>query len=271
MRLDVYLKDDKKRHFDVEMQVAETEIFRRSRYYHSQIDMELLGTGIDYEELPESYVIFICDYDPIGLKKYKYTRHQGIKEDSNYIYDDGSHTVFLSTAGENDDEVSQDLVNFLKYVGAELEESQKDYHDEFVEQLQQSVKKIKFDREMGRRYMLLEELMKDEYKAGKEEGLAEGKEIGLAEGKELGLAEGKELGLVEGKELGLTEGQEKALNNLLENTIDMLVEKGFSVSESLRERILSIEFMEKAVKCIAIAAMSDSLQSFDNELKKIGY
>ena len=30
IRLDVYLKDDKNRHFNVEMQVANTEIFKRS-------------------------------------------------------------------------------------------------------------------------------------------------------------------------------------------------------------------------------------------------
>ena len=167
IRLDVYLKDDKNRHFNVEMQVANTEIFKRSRYYHSQIDMELLSTGIDYEQLPESYVIFICDFDPIGLGKYKYTRRQVIEEDLTYNYDDGSYTVFLSTVGTNENEVSQDLVKFLKYVGAELEESNEDYSDEFVKRLQKSVEKIKFDREMGRRYMLFEELMKEEYNAGR--------------------------------------------------------------------------------------------------------
>ena len=167
IRLDVYLKDDKNRHFNVEMQVANTEIFKRSRYYHSQIDMELLNMGIDYEQLPESYVIFICDFDPIGLGKYKYTRRQVIEEDLTYNYDDGSYTVFLSTVGTNEGEVSQDLVKFLKYVGAELEESNEDYSDEFVKRLQKSVEKIKFDREMGRRYMLFEELMKEEYNAGR--------------------------------------------------------------------------------------------------------
>ena len=63
IRLDVYLKDDKNTHFDVEMQVANHSIVKRSRYYHSQIDMELLVAGIDYESLPEAYVIFICDFD----------------------------------------------------------------------------------------------------------------------------------------------------------------------------------------------------------------
>ena len=66
-----------------------------------------------------------------------------------YNYDDGSHTVFLSIVGTDENEVSQDLVKFLKYVGAELEESNEDYSDEFVKQLQKSVEKIKLDREMG--------------------------------------------------------------------------------------------------------------------------
>ena len=177
IRLDVYLKDDKNCHFNVEMQVANTEIFRRSRYYHSQIDMELLSTGFDYEQLPESYVIFICDFDPIGLGKYKYTRRQVIEEDLEYNFDDGSYTVFLSTVGTNEDEVSQDLVKFLKYVGAEIEESNEDYSDEFVKRLQKSVEKIKFDRELGRRYMLFEELMKEEYNAGKAETIGNARDI----------------------------------------------------------------------------------------------
>ena len=177
IRLDVYLEDDKNRHFNVEMQVANTEIFKRSRYYHSQIDMELLSTGIDYEQLPESNVIFICDFDPIGLGKYKYTRRQVIEEDLTYNYDDGSYTVFLSTVGTNEDEVSQDLVKFLKYVGAELEESNEDYSDEFVKRLQKSDEKIKFDREMGRRYMLFEELMKEEYNAGKAETIGNARDV----------------------------------------------------------------------------------------------
>lgn len=54
----------------------------------------------------------------------------------------------LTTVGTNDDEVPQELVKFLKFVGAELEDSRNDYSDEFVKQLQKSVEKIKFDREM---------------------------------------------------------------------------------------------------------------------------
>ena len=251
IRLDVYLKDDKNRHFNVEMQVANTKIFKRSRYYHSQIDMELLSTGINYEQLPESYVIFICDFDPIGLGKYKYTRRQIIEEDRDYNYDDGSYTVFLSTVGTNEDEVSQELVKFLKYVGAELEESNKDYEDEFVKRLQKSVEKIKFDREMGRRYMLFEELMKDEYNAGKAEGL------------ELGKAEGLELGKAQGLELGKAEAAQSILVEILHEIAP--------VSDNLKERISSIKELEVVMQLTVIAAKADSIEEFEKELEKMGY
>ena len=180
VRLDVYVKEQTEdgmadRHFDVEMQVTNRKIFKRSRYYHSQMDMEILGTGLSYEELPDTYVVFICDFDPVGLKKYKYTRYCTFKEDNTCEYEDGRHTVFLNTKGSNDAEVPESLVKLLKYIGATVEDSDKDYDDPLVSRLQESVKRIKSDREMGARYMLLEEMMKDEYNAGKKEGIIKGK------------------------------------------------------------------------------------------------
>lgn len=230
VRLDVYLKDENNTHFDVEMQIANKSIFRRARYYHSQIDMELLGTGIDYEELPETYVIFICDFDPVGLGKYKYTIRQKIEEDSSFPYHDGSHTIYLSTAGTNEDEVSKDLVKFLKYAGADLEESKLNFEDEFVSRLQKSVEKIKFDRELGRRYMLIEELMKDEYNAGKLEGKSEGK-------------------------------SEAYVNSI----IDFLSEQ-FTVSENLKSRIASIDNVETLVLLNKKAARVSSIEEFEELL-----
>ena len=72
VRLDVYAKDENNTHYDVEMQVAKKEALeKRTRYYHSQMDMELLVKGKDYSELPKSCVIFICDFDPFEEKKYR--------------------------------------------------------------------------------------------------------------------------------------------------------------------------------------------------------
>jgi len=74
IRLDVYAKDDSNTHYNVEMQaVAQTALRKRARYYHSQIDMDMLATGKEYSELPDTYVIFVCDFDPFGQRKYRYT------------------------------------------------------------------------------------------------------------------------------------------------------------------------------------------------------
>ena len=73
IRLDVYANDENNTRYDIEMQVAKQELGKRIRYYHSQMDMELLESGHKYKELPTAYVIFICDFDPFKKGKYCYT------------------------------------------------------------------------------------------------------------------------------------------------------------------------------------------------------
>ena len=146
---------------------------KRSRYYHSQIDMELLLAGMEYGKLPDSYVIFVCDFDPFYKKKYKYSFDTVCKEDQTVFLEDGSHTLFLSTCGENEEEVPEGLVKFLKYVKAGLVESTGDFQDKFVQRLQDAVRNVKASREMEERYMLLEEMLKEEREAGRIEGKAE--------------------------------------------------------------------------------------------------
>ena len=177
VRLDVIANDEKRTHYNVEMQAqTEDELGCRSRYYHSQIDMELLLSGCGYDELPNAYVIFICDYDPFGKKKYCYTFKNCCEEDITTELGDGSWSIFLSTKGENDSEVSENLIRFLKYVSADLNSSQDDYNDEFVSKLQEDVRRVKASREVGERYMLWELLLWRERKEGREEGREEARE-----------------------------------------------------------------------------------------------
>ena len=104
VRLDVVADDENRTHYNVEMQVLRKKhLGKRSRYYHSQIDMELLLAGLEYGQLPDSYVIFVCDFDPFYKKRYRYTFDTVCKEDDTICLEDGNHTVFLSTCGENED------------------------------------------------------------------------------------------------------------------------------------------------------------------------
>ena len=90
--------------------------------------------------------------------------------------------MFLNTHGKNPEDVPKELVSFLKFVHADLKESQKDFQDDYVRQVQKSVIHIKENREMEERFMLLELLMKDERREGKKEGIEEGIKEGRKEG-----------------------------------------------------------------------------------------
>ena len=165
IRLDVFVKDEKNTCYDIEMQVVKQELGKRSRYYHSQMDMELLLKGHSYEELPDSFVIFICDFDPFGEKKYQYTFENRCKEDLSLFLGDGVRSIFLSTKGENPEDVSEELVKFLDFVRKDTAENTQESEDTFVRKLQHSMQRIKQNREMEHQYMLLEDLLKEERKA----------------------------------------------------------------------------------------------------------
>lgn len=137
-------------------------IKKRARYYHSQLDMELLLSGLPYADLPNTYVIFICDFDPFGKQKYRYTQKKVCGEAQELNLDDGAHTIFLSTKGKNADEVPQELVKLLDYVGASLLDSEQEFEDDFVRKLQSAVRDVKASREMGARYMTFQDLLNDE-------------------------------------------------------------------------------------------------------------
>lgn len=170
VRLDIYAQDEEQTCYNVEMQAASRpHLEKRSRYYHSQMDMDLLLSGRDYEDLPPAYVIFICDFDPFGDKKYKYTFCNICEEESAVNLGDERYTIFLSTRGENPQEVSENLVNFLKFVKADLKESKEESEDPFVRQLQKTIEKIKVSREMGERFMVFQEMLSEERAAGKQE------------------------------------------------------------------------------------------------------
>ena len=183
IRLDVIANDADRTRYNLEMQVlSKDSLPRRVRYYSSEMDMDLLISGTAYEQLPESYVIFICDFDPFRQKKYCYCFQMRTQE--GLEMQDGSHAIFLSTMGQDADNVPEALVKFLKFVKANPEESQKDFGDSYVEKLQRDIQKIKVSREMGQRYMMFDELIAEEKEESRRKGQEEGRVEGILLGKE---------------------------------------------------------------------------------------
>ncbi len=156
------------RRFNVEMQAqTEKEIAKRTRYYHSQLDSDALLASHGYDELPDTYVIFICDFDPAGENLYRYCYEMSCRETGAALHD-GTHTIFLSTKGKDKDAVPQELVSFLEYVGNPA--AKEHIKDSFVRSLDTQISAIKRDREWRNKYMLLELTLAKEREEGRTEG-----------------------------------------------------------------------------------------------------
>lgn len=163
VRLDVYVRDSKEVVYDIEMQVSDTkELPKRSRYYQSMIDLQLIDKGQLYKKLNQSYIIFICPFDAFGKGRHIYTFENVCKEDNSISMGDGTAKIFLNANGTQDD-VSKELRAFLDYVAGKRPE------DSFVEKLEEAVKEAKKNREWRHEYMTL--LMRDQ------ENVEKGKEL----------------------------------------------------------------------------------------------
>ena len=174
VRLDVYASDTNRTRFNVEMQVKLQKFLpKRSRYYHDQIDMDVLLTGEPYENLPDTYVIFICDFDPFGDGLYRYSTGTYCEETGSRV-DDEVQTIYLNTHGKNREDIPEELLQFLDYVKNTGREEEISTTDPFVRHLQDTIDKIKLDRGMEERYMLLEEMMRNEKQKGIQEGIQKG-------------------------------------------------------------------------------------------------
>ena len=172
IRLDVYTKDDKNRVFDIEMQMTVTkELPKRSRYYHSMLDLQLIDKGQSYAKLEPSFVIFICLADMFGAGRHKYTFETVCREDRTIWLGEERTTIFLNADSQMED-VSKELTAFLNYAAGCVSE------DPFVKKLDEAVKEAKRNREWRREYMTL--LMRDQenIEKGRKEGRREGRKEG---------------------------------------------------------------------------------------------
>ena len=175
VRFDVYMKNDTEI-FDVEMQSSSVkDLPKRMRYYQAAITCDDLNRGEDYNDLKNSYVIFICKKDPfhVGRAVYRFR----MKEDDDVVtdYDDGTYDVVINCEG-NDTTLSEELRNLLSFLkdGKPV--------DNFTHRIQNEVEQFNQDPSFRRTAMTLYEKIRDASRQSKEEGLQEGLEIGIQKG-----------------------------------------------------------------------------------------
>ena len=101
-RLDIYAEDDKGNMYDIEMQLTKTrELVPRSRYYHCEMDGHQIATGETYEELKQSIVIFLCEFDLFHKDQSVYTFEMRCNEDPTICLDEKRKTIFVNLHGKD--------------------------------------------------------------------------------------------------------------------------------------------------------------------------
>ena len=152
IRLDVFVKDDTDRIFDIEMQVIGNDYLPlRARYYQSVLDVSSLHAGVDYESLTESYVIFLCLDDIFHKGLPIYTFKSVCLEDSTLVLDDKTTKVFCN-AQKYDKMPAEKLRTFFKF----LVQKKPDETD-FSKIINEKVLKAKITEDSRRTFMTLEQ------------------------------------------------------------------------------------------------------------------
>ena len=179
IRLDVYVEDEARSRFVLEMQVRDyglPEIGRRSRFYQSSIDFDFLAAGEKYKAMGDAAVIFFCPFPLFDGKRRMYTFRNTCQEDKNLLLQDGMTKVFLSSAGHPADGLDPDVAAFLDYMNGNMLENA------FVKEIDDKIRRMKSDRGKETDYMTFQMILDEEREEAREEGREEGRKEGREEG-----------------------------------------------------------------------------------------
>ena len=105
--MDCVARDSTGKQFDVEIQQDnEGASPKRARYHSGLMDMNTLNPGQDFEELPESYVIFITRDDILGYGLPIYHIDRQIKE-LEEAFQDEAHIIYVNSRKQDDTELGR--------------------------------------------------------------------------------------------------------------------------------------------------------------------
>ena len=161
--LDVYGKDTSGKRFDLEVQKASAGTHpKRARYHSSVFDIENLDVKQDFDELPETYIIFITENDVYqgGYPFYLFERTD--------TRDGLMHDFCCSNP---DDMYNEDMADSSRY----FKESEKGVSEMCT---------------------IMEDLRKESIELGMEKGMKKGMEKGMEKGMKKGMKKGEESALL---------------------------------------------------------------------------
>lgn len=103
--LDVLAEDSIGKKYNLEIQRSDKGATpKRARYHSSAIDVEFLKEKQDFDQLLDTYIIFITEKDTLGFGKPISTYE--MRDENGNLLNDGRHTIFVNGAYNKEDDNS---------------------------------------------------------------------------------------------------------------------------------------------------------------------
>lgn len=196
IRMDVYTADDN-HYYDIEIQTTNKKnLLKRARYYSSIIDADVLKEGMDYLELRENIIIFLCLEDPFNKGLPLYTFKTKCVEDST-LPDDETTKLFYNI-GNWKENPNPGVRNFLEFI---ITNNPK---DEFTSKLSAHVTMTKKNADYRRQFMMYSMYLRDCIEDGIEQGIAEAVEKAVNEAVDKAVKETKYEGTIKAAVIAVT-------------------------------------------------------------------
>ena len=169
-RLDALAEDKEGNLYNIEMQSNPQDASpRRARYYSAIMDTHTLRAGKGYEELPETYVIFLTSRDAIGGRK-ALSRFERREEGTHEMLGDGTHIVYLSMDMAEEGTEIGNLVHDMRCADpAEMHYNELSWKVKYFKEKEEGIER------MGNEFV-------ETYNEGRDEGIRTGLETGRKEG-----------------------------------------------------------------------------------------
>lgn len=142
VRLDIYAVSHSGKVYNIEIQTTNNkDLPRRTRAYHIMMGSEVLKKNKDilsrgvYDNMPDSYVIFICTFDPFSEGRHIYTFRKTCRESTGLELNDGEYTIFLNTKSSNED-INFELLALLELINGRIIVNNDPYINELVKRLE---------------------------------------------------------------------------------------------------------------------------------------
>jgi len=163
-RLDVWARDSKGKQINLEFQRDDSGAQpKRARRNRSLLDSNFPDSGKDGEDLPETFIIFVTEGDPLHDGLPIYHIHSRIDENGK-LFDEGTHIIYVTASIQNENTKLGRLMHDLTVKSAA------EMHPSVLAERVQSLKETKEGQYTMSK--VLEDLQQEAFAKGIERGIA---------------------------------------------------------------------------------------------------